>query len=69
MTKISTVKHYRRTKNGSLRFIGIEHVEVDETHVTHIAGLAERDEADSIRRARELEDFETLVDAACACGE
>ena len=69
MTKISTVKHYRRTKNGSLRFIGIVHVEVDETHVTHIAGLAERDEADSIRRARELEDFETLVDAACACGE
>ena len=65
MTKISTVKHYKRMKNGALRFVGFEHVEVDETHVTHIAGLAERDEADSIRRVRELEDFEALVDAAC----
>ena len=69
MKKISTIRHYRRTKNGSLRFVGIEHVEVNETHVTHIAGLAEREEADALRHARELEDFEALADAACACGE
>ena len=69
MTKISTIRHYRRTKNGSLRFVGIETREVEENHVTHIAGLAERDEADAIRRARELEDFEALADAASACGE
>ena len=66
MTKISTVRHYKRTKSGLLRFFGLEHVEVEETHMTHIAGLAERDEADALRRAQELEDFEALVDAACA---
>ena len=66
MKKISTVRHYKIRKNGSLRFVGFEHVEVEETHVTRIAGLAERDEADAIRRAQELEDFEALVDAACA---
>ena len=53
-------------KDGSLRFIGIEKREVEETHVTHIAGLAARNEADAIRRARETEEFEALVDAACA---
>ena len=66
MKKISTVKHYKRMKNGSLRFVGFEHVEVEETHVTHIPGLAERDEADAIRRARDTEEFEALADAACA---
>ena len=69
MKKISTIRHYRRTKNGSLRFVGIEHVEVDETHVTHIAGLAERDEADALCLAHDIEEFEALVDAACAFGE
>ena len=66
MKKISEVKHYKVRKDGSLRFVGIEKREVDENHVTHIAGLAERDEADALRRAQELEDFEALVDAACA---
>ena len=65
MTKISTIKHYRRTKNGSLRFIGLETREVEETHVTHIAGLDMRDKADARRLAHEQEDFERLVDAAC----
>ena len=66
MKKISTVKHYKRMKNGSLRFVGFEHVEVEETHVTRFDGLAERDEADAIRRARDTEEFEALADAACA---
>ena len=66
MTKISKVRHCRIRKDGSLRFVGIEHVEVEETHVTHIPGLAERDEADAIRRARDTEEFEALADAACA---
>ena len=71
MTKkvISTIRHYKRAKDGSLRFVGIEHVEVEENHMTHIAGLAERDAADAIRHAQELEDFEALADNACACGE
>ena len=71
MTKkvISTIRHYKIRKDGTLRFVGIETREVEEAHVTHIAGLAERDEAGAIRRARELEDFEALADAACACGE
>ena len=71
MTKkvISTIRHYKRTKNGSLRFVGTEHVEVEETHVTRFDGLAERDAADAIRHPQELEDFEALADAACACGE
>ena len=66
MTKISTIRHYKIRKDGTLRFVGIETREVEETHVTHIAGLDERDEADAICRARELEDFEALADAACA---
>ena len=71
MTKkvISKVRHYKIRKDGTLRFVGIEHVEVEETHVTHIAGLSERDEADTLRHAQELEDFEALADNACACGE
>ena len=69
MKKISKVRHYKIRKDGSLRFVGIEHVEVEENHMTHIAGLAERDAADAIRHAQELEDFEALADNACACGE
>ena len=71
MTKkvISTIKHYKMQKDGTLRFVGIEKREVEENHVTHIAGLAERDAADAIRHPQELEDFEALADAACACGE
>ena len=65
MTKISTVRHYKIRKDGSLRFIGIEKREVEETHVTHIAGLDMRDKADARRLAHEQEDFERLVDAAC----
>ena len=65
MTKISTVRHCKIRKDGTLRFVGIEHVEVEETHVTHIVGLSERDEADDLRRSQELEDFEALADAAC----
>ena len=69
MTKISTVRHYKIRKDGTLRFVGIEKYEVEENHMTHIAGLAERDAADAIRHAQELEDFEALADNACACGE
>ena len=71
MTKkvISTVRHYKRMKNGSLRFVGFEHVEVEETHVTRFDGLAERDEADALCLARDIEEFEALVDAASVCGE
>ena len=71
MTKkvISTIKHYKMQKDGTLRFVGIEHVEVEEPHVTRFDGLAERDEADALCLARDIEDFEALADAACACGE
>ena len=71
MTKkvISTIRHYRREKDGTLRFVGIEKRVVEETHVTRIAGVDMRDEADTLRHAQELEDFERLVDAACAYGE
>ena len=67
MTKkvISTVKHYKRMKNGSLRFVGTEHVEVEEHHWGHIKLLDVRDKADERRLAHEQEDFERLVDAAC----
>ena len=69
MTKISTVRHYKRMKNGSLRLVGIEHVEVEEHHWGHIESLDVRDRADAHRLAHEQEDFERLVDDACACGE
>ena len=62
----SIVKHYRIQKDGSLKFIGNETREVEETHVTHIAGLDMRDKADARRLGHEQEDFERLVDAACA---
>ena len=67
MTKkvISTVKHYKRTKNGSLRLVGIEKHEVEETHWGHIASLDTRDAADARRLAHEQDDFEAVVDAAC----
>ena len=64
MTKISTIRHYKRTKNGSLRFIGIETREVEEHHWGHIKLLDIRDKADARRLAHEQEDFERLVDAA-----
>ena len=69
MTKISTIKHYRRTKNGSLRFVGIETRAVEEHHWGHIKLLDVRDKADARRLAHEQEAFEALVDAACDCGE
>ena len=67
MTKkvISTIKHYKRAKDGTLRFIGTERVEVEENHMTRIAGLDMRDQADAHWLAHEQEDFERLVDAAC----
>lgn len=72
MTKkvISTVRHYKRTKNGTLRFVGTEHVEVEEHHWGHIDSLDWRDMADARRLAHEQEAFERLTDAACnTCGE
>ena len=71
MTKkvISTIRHYKRTKDGSLRFVGIEKREVEEHHWGHIKLLDVRDKADAHRLAHEQEDFERLVDAACAYGE
>ena len=65
MTKISTVRHYKIRKNGTLRFVGIEHVEVEEHHWGHIKLLDVRDKADAHRLAHEQEDFERLADAAC----
>ena len=62
---INTVKHYKIRKNGSLKFVGNEHVEVAEHHWGHIESLDLRDEADAIRSNRESENFEALVDAAC----
>ena len=69
MKKISEVKHYKIRKDGSLRFVGIEHVEVEEHHWGHVDSLDWRDAADARRRAHEQEDFEALADAVCACGE
>ena len=71
MTKkvISTIRHYRREKDGTLRFVGIEKREVEERHWGHIKLLDVRDKADAHRLAHEQEDFERLVDAACAYGE
>ena len=71
MTKkvISTIRHYKRQKDGTLRFVGIGKREVEEEHWGHIDSLDERDRADARRLAHEQEDFERLVDAACACGE
>ena len=70
MTKISKVKHYKRAKDGSLRFVGIEHVEVEEHHWGHVDSLGWRDAADAHRLANDREMFEALADAACnACGE
>ena len=65
MKKISTVKHYKIRKDGTLRFVGLEHIEVEEQHWGHISSLDIRDAADIARRAREAEEFEALVDAAC----
>ena len=67
MTKkvISTVRHYKVRKDGSLRFVGIEHAEVEEYHWGHIEALDWRDEADARQLARDQEDFERLADAAC----
>ena len=69
MRKISEVRHYKIRKDGSLRFVGIEHVEVEEHHWGHIKLLDIRDKADERRLAHEQEAFERLVDAACDCGE
>ena len=67
MTKkvISTVRHYKVRKDGTLRFVGNEKVEVEEYHWGHIDSLDERDRADARRLAHEQEDFERLVDNAC----
>ena len=64
MTKISTVRHYKIRKDGTLRFVGNEHVEVEEHHWGHIEDLDWRDKADARQLARDQEDFERLVDAA-----
>ena len=66
MTKkvISTIKHYKSTKDGSLRFVGTEKREVEEHHWGHIKLLDVRDKADAHRLAHEQEDFERLVDSA-----
>ena len=67
MTKkvISTIRHYKRNADGSLRFVGIEKREVEEHHWGHIKLLDVRDKADAHRLAHEQEDFERLADAAC----
>ena len=62
---ISKVRHYKRTKDGSLRFVGIEHVEVEEHHWGHVDSLDWRDAADARRLVHERETFEALADAAC----
>ena len=64
MKKISEVRHYKVNPDGTLRFVGIEHVEVEEHHLGHINSLDLRDKADARRLAREQEEFERLVDAA-----
>ena len=65
MKTISKVKHYKVNPDGTLRLVGIEHVEVEEHHWGHIKSLDVRDAADARRLAHEQEDFERLVDAAC----
>ena len=67
MTKkvISTIKHYKRAKDGTLRFVGIEKRAVEEHHWGHIKSLDIRGKADARRLAHEQEEFERLVDAAC----
>ena len=66
---ISTIRHYKRTKNGTLRFVGTEKREVEEHHWGHIESLDWRDAADAQQLAQDREAFERLADAACACGE
>ena len=65
MTKkvISTIKHYKREKDGTLRFVGIEKREVEEHHWGHIDSLDIRDKADARRLAHEQEEFERLSTA------
>ena len=67
MTKkvISKVRHYKRNADGSLRFVSIEHVEVEELHWGHIDSLDWRDKADARRLAHEKEAFERIADDAC----
>ena len=67
MTKkiISTIRHYKKQKDGSLRFVGIEKREVEEHHWGHIKPLDWRDKAYARRLAHEQEDFERLADNAC----
>ena len=67
MTKkvVSKVRHYRRQKDGSLRFAGIERVEVEEQHWGHVDSLDWRDAADARRLSHDREAFEALADAAC----
>ena len=67
MTKkvISMIKHYKREKDGTLRFVGTEKREVEEHHWGHIKSLDIRDKADARRLAHEQDEFERLVDAAC----
>ena len=47
MTKkvISTIKHYKKQKDGSLRFVGIEKREAEEHHWGHIKLLDVRNTA------------------------
>ena len=55
MTKkvISTIKHYKKQKDGTLRFVGNEKREVEEHHWGHINSLDIRDKADARRLAHE----------------
>ena len=66
MTKkvISTIRHYKKQKDGTLRFVGIEKREVEEHHWGHIESLDARDAADQLQLARDREAFEALADAA-----
>ena len=64
MKKISTVRHYKVNGDGSLRFVGIGHVTVEEERPDFYATLAWRDAADAARRECEIESFEEFVDAA-----
>ena len=65
MKMMSEVKHYKLNADGTLRFVGIEHVEVEEAHWGHVDSLDWRDAADARRLSLDREAFEALADAAC----
>lgn len=65
MRKISEVKHYKISADGTLRFVGIERVEVEETRENRYEFLAARDRADMARHRHDCDNLEALADAAC----